>query len=221
VFVCVCVCMCVCLYAFVCVFDQTLKKNKPLLPDLMNDSLNRPQRTLVVEMDDVLIKTEWDRTLGWQFKFRPGFVWFLWRLQQAGYEVVMWTQHPQYIGERLVAETQKSAPVPLFTHTLFKEAGTFEGTDFVKDLSRLNRDLSRVIVLDTHKTLVTLPGQKDNVLQIKRFRGDADDSQLFQIMAFLERTHASIDRPGSRTRNRKRRRAEVVVVQARELFWKG
>ncbi len=59
-----------------------------------------------------------------------------------------------------------------------------------QDLSRLNRDLSRVIVLDTHKTLVTLPGQRDNVLQIKRFRGDADDSQLFQIMAFLERTHA-------------------------------
>ncbi len=62
-----------------------------------------------------------------------------------------------------------------------------EGIEFVKDLTRLNRDPSRVVVLDTKKTLVTLPGQTDNVLRIKKFDGDANDTQLFELMAFLER----------------------------------
>jgi hypothetical protein len=33
---------------------------KPLLPDAMPDQQNRPIRTLVVELDDVLIHTQWD-----------------------------------------------------------------------------------------------------------------------------------------------------------------
>ncbi len=62
-----------------------------------------------------------------------------------------------------------------------------EGVEFVKDLALLNRDLSRVVVLDTKKTLVTLPGQSDNVLRVKKFDGDANDTQLFELVAFLER----------------------------------
>ena len=42
-----------------CCCDEQPPK-KPLLPDAMPDQQNRPIRTLVVELDDVLIHTQWD-----------------------------------------------------------------------------------------------------------------------------------------------------------------
>lgn len=53
-----------------------------------------------------------------------------------------------------------------------------------QDLSRLNRDLSRVLVLDTSSTKAS--GHLDNLLPISKFEGEVDDDQLFQLLPFIE-----------------------------------
>jgi import inner membrane translocase subunit TIM50 len=141
---------------------------KPLLPDAMLDVVhNRPVRTIVLELDNVLIHTEWDRENGWRFKLRPGMHWFLYRLSQhAGYELVLWTKHPTHIGEHLAVATEKG--IVQFSHKLYKESASHSVGEVVKDLGRLNRDLSRVLVIDTSANQYATHAA--NVLRIPAFK---------------------------------------------------
>ncbi len=128
---------------------------------------NRPVRTIVLELDNVLIHTEWDRENGWRFKLRPGMHWFLYRLSQhAGYELVLWTKHPTHIGEHLAVATEKG--IVQFSHKLYKESASHSVGEVVKDLGRLNRDLSRVLVIDTSANQYATHAA--NVLRIPAFK---------------------------------------------------
>jgi hypothetical protein len=53
-----------------------------------------------------------------------------------------------------------------------------------QDLSRLNRDLSRVLVLDNNNTKAS--SHVDNLLPIAKFEGNQDDDQLFRLLPFIE-----------------------------------
>ena len=55
----------------------------------------------------------------------------------------------------------------------------------VKDISRLNRDLSRVIVMDTDPSVIP-PEQRDNCVFLKPWEGDFNDTELPAYLLFLE-----------------------------------
>ena len=60
----------------------------------------------------------------------------------------------------------------------------------VQDLERLNRDLSRVVVLDRDRLHVVAP-HSDNVVVVGKFDGDFEkDAALFKHIPFLESTFA-------------------------------
>lgn len=54
----------------------------------------------------------------------------------------------------------------------------------MKDLSYLNRDLSKVIVLDTDPEHVSL--QPENAVVLPKWKGDASDRGLVAMIPFLE-----------------------------------
>jgi hypothetical protein len=64
--------------------------------------------------------------------------------------------------------------------------------DFVdgQDLSHINRDLSKVIILDTNFDCVSL--QPENAIVLPKWKGDADDKGLIALLPFLECTPLSI-----------------------------
>ena len=55
----------------------------------------------------------------------------------------------------------------------------------LQDLSRLNRDLSRVLVLGTGNSKFA-DQQADNVIRVTPFKGDSHDDSLFQLLPFIE-----------------------------------
>ena len=71
----------------------------------------------------------------------------------------------------------------LFRHKLFRRSMVQEGGRRFKDLSRLNRDLSKVIVIDSKpENLVKHP---ENGIWTPPWTGDKDDTVLVDLVPLL------------------------------------
>lgn len=68
-------------------------------------------------------------------------------------------------------------------YRLYRDATRYEDGKYFKDLSRLNRDLSRVIVLESDASRVY---QTENVIQLAPWKGDMSDKELLAFLPFLE-----------------------------------
>jgi RNA polymerase II subunit A small phosphatase-like protein len=62
---------------------------------------------------------------------------------------------------------------------LFRQHAVRVKTGFVKDLSRLGRDLNKIIILDDLSS--NFKWQKDNGIKIKSWMGDMNDNELNSI----------------------------------------
>lgn len=152
-----------------------------LLPDPLPFPYNRPF-TLVVDLDDLLIHSEWTRETAWKTAKRPGLDYFLGYLGQF-YEIVLFTKQPFYVVSGIIEKLDPDRR--LFSYHLFREScRTLSNGQVVKDLSALNRDLSKVIILDTDPEAVQL--QPENAILVKKWDGKADDRELIGMLDFLE-----------------------------------
>lgn len=75
------------------------------------------------------------------------------------------------------------------THQLFVgkfgyESFVIENGEYIKDLTYLNRDLKKVIVLEKDPNV--MKKHPDNAIFLSEFKGEADDKELFELMPFLE-----------------------------------
>ena len=141
----------------------------------------QPPRTLVLDLDETLIHSEWTRTTGWRTAKRPGVDAFLAYMAQF-YEVVVFTSAlPGYADPIL----DKMDPNGYIAHRLYRHETRYRDGLHVKDLSKLNRDLRRTIIVDNDSRLFAL--QADNGIAVSEWRGDdADDTELLRLAAFLE-----------------------------------
>lgn len=83
---------------------------------------------------------------------------------------------------------------------LFRDSTVeFQGTQFVKDLSRVGRDLRRTVLIDNN--LQATLASPDNSLMIEDYYGDNSDKELKRILALLHRLDRLDDiRPMLRSR---------------------
>ncbi|KAL2022116.1 hypothetical protein VTK56DRAFT_6160 [Thermocarpiscus australiensis] len=152
-----------------------------LLPD-PDPSFERPY-TLCISLEDMLVHSEWSREHGWRVAKRPGVDYFLHYLSQY-YEIVLFTTVPFATGEPLV---RKLDPYRFIMWPLFREATKYKDGEIVKDLSYLNRDLSKVIIIDTDPKHVRL--QPENAIILPKWTGDPKDKELVSLVPFLEFIH--------------------------------
>ncbi|KAK4249007.1 mitochondrial import inner membrane translocase [Corynascus novoguineensis] len=152
-----------------------------LLPD-PDPSFARPY-TLVISLEDMLVHSEWSREHGWRVAKRPGVDYFLHYLSQY-YEIVLFTTVPFATGEPLV---RKLDPYRFIMWPLFREATKYQDGEIVKDLSYLNRDLSKVIIIDTEPKHVR--AQPENAIILPKWTGDPKDRELVSLVPFLEFIH--------------------------------
>ncbi|KAE9574926.1 Mitochondrial import inner membrane translocase subunit TIM50 [Colletotrichum fructicola] len=152
-----------------------------LLPD-PDPSFERPY-TLCISLEDLLVHSEWSREHGWRVAKRPGVDYFLRYLSQY-YELVLFTSVPFAIGEPLV---RKLDPYRFIMWPLYREATKYKDGEFVKDLSYLNRDLSKVIIIDTNEKHVQ--HQPENAIVLPKWKGDSSDKELVGLIPFLEYIH--------------------------------
>ncbi|EGO00630.1 hypothetical protein SERLA73DRAFT_178488 [Serpula lacrymans var. lacrymans S7.3] len=166
---------------FVEIFDYF---NKPIWTELLPPPLPAPHQkpyTLLLSMDDLLITSTWDRQHGWRTAKRPGVDYFLAYLSQF-YEVVIFTTQHHYTALPII---EKLDPYNFFiNYKLFREATRSVNGKIVKDLSYLNRDLSKVILLDTHEEHVS--SHPENAIILPKWIGDHRDRGLVAMIPFLE-----------------------------------
>ncbi|OCF34942.1 mitochondrial import inner membrane translocase subunit TIM50 [Kwoniella heveanensis BCC8398] len=158
--------------------------NKPAFKTLLPDPLPPPHQrpyTLVIDMEGLLVHSSWDRQHGWRTIKRPGVDYFLGYLSQF-YEIVLFTNQPLYTAAPVA---EKLDPYQAFLpYRLFRESTRYVNGKVVKDLSYLNRDLSKVILFDTNAEHAEL--QPENSIIIKPWDGTPRDKGLVEMIPFLE-----------------------------------
>ncbi|ORX35097.1 hypothetical protein BD324DRAFT_582622 [Kockovaella imperatae] len=158
--------------------------NKPAFKTLLPDPLPPPHQrpyTLLVDLEGMLVSSTWDRQNGWKTAKRPGADYFLAYLSQF-YEIVLFTTQPLYTAAPVAEKLDPyQAYIP---YKLFRESTRTAGGKTVKDLSYLNRDLSKVILLDTDPEHSAL--QPENSVIIKPWKGNMGDRGLVEMIPFLE-----------------------------------
>ena len=66
-----------------------------------------------------------------------------------------------------------------------RESTLLKDGKYIKDLSYVNRPLGEVVYVDFSDENVAF--HKDNCIILKKFEGEEDDRELFDILPFLER----------------------------------
>jgi import inner membrane translocase subunit TIM50 len=158
-------------------FSEPVFEN--LLPPPAPEAYRRPL-TLVLTLDDLLIHSSWDTKNGWRTAKRPGLDYFLGYLSQY-YEVVIFGSNAQMYSEKAVS---KLDPYHAYvSYVLFREGCKYKDGKLIKDLSLLNRDLAKTIIVDVDADSYSM--QPENAIPAPKWDGKPDD-YLIRMIPFLE-----------------------------------
>merc|ERR1712150_90180 len=167
--------------------EPSLRK---LLPDPLQYPYHQPKYTLVIELPGVLVHPEWTVNSGWRFKKRPGVDAFLQRLilgsaQQLGekppdFEIVVYTKESGMSAAAVLEGLDKQG---FIMYRLFRDSTRYMKGVHVKDLDYLNRDLSKIIVVEWDPKAVQLHPR--NAMLLPKWEGADDDRQLSDLASFL------------------------------------
>ncbi|XP_064262249.1 LOW QUALITY PROTEIN: mitochondrial import inner membrane translocase subunit TIM50-like [Passer domesticus] len=151
-----------------------------LLPDPLQEPYYQPPYTLVIELTGVLLHPEWSLVTGWRFKKRPGIEHLLQQLAPL-YEIVVFTSETGMTAFPLIDSID---PHGFVSYRLFRDATRYMDGHHVKDISCLNRDPARVVVVDWRRDSFRL--QPHNGLALPRWDGGSEDRALYDLAAFLK-----------------------------------
>jgi import inner membrane translocase subunit TIM50 len=137
--------------------------------------------TLVLDLENTLVSSTWDRKYGWRHAKRPGVDKFLHELAQY-YEIVLYSPSIDGIADPVVTSLDKDGCI---LHRLYRDATYYHNGVHVKDLKRLNRNMKRMIVLDDDPDEVQF--NPENMIRIKPYNDPSDrtDDSLLRILPFL------------------------------------
>ncbi|XP_031728343.1 mitochondrial import inner membrane translocase subunit TIM50 [Anarrhichthys ocellatus] len=151
-----------------------------LLPDPLKEPYYQPPYTLVLELTDVLLHPEWSLSTGWRFKKRPGIDYLFQHLAPL-YEIVIFTAETGMTAYPLIDSID---PQGFVMYRLFRDATHYMEGHHVKDVSCLNRDTSKVIVVDCKREAFSL--QPFNGMALKKWDGNSEDRTLYDLANFLK-----------------------------------
>ncbi|XP_039257050.2 mitochondrial import inner membrane translocase subunit TIM50-like [Styela clava] len=176
--------------------DIVEPSSQKLLPDPLREPYYQPPYTLVIELFDVLLHPVYDQVTGWRFKKRPGIDYFLATVGPPLYEIVIFTRETGMTAYPLIDSMD---PKGYIMYRLFRDAARFKSgfksgslkdkelpkldPYYQKDITYLNRDLKRVVVVDNDKRATEL--QPSNGITLKPWDGSNTDTELFDLAAFL------------------------------------
>lgn len=153
--------------------------NDRLLPDLPPHA--RGIKTLVLDLDDVLVHSDWTRGRGWRTFKRPGAEDFVKALTPF-YELVVYTrQLPTYADPIL----DRLDPQRYIQYRLYRDSTQYVHGKHVRDLSKLNRDMGQVLLITADPDAYAL--QPENAIKLPKWDAkQAGDTTLLDLLPFLE-----------------------------------
>lgn len=170
-------------------------ENKFFLPPKLDDKIDK--KTLVLDLDETLLhsqyvkftSTENDIVLKIEFEnepkdihilIRPGAKEFIRKMNKL-YEIVIFTASVSKYATPLINLIDEKG---VCAHKLFRENCSLVNTIFIKDLTKLGRDLKDVIIIDNTPTAFSL--NKENGIPITTWFEDDRDRELYNLIPILE-----------------------------------
>uniref|UniRef100_A0A0N5CDI1 Mitochondrial import inner membrane translocase subunit TIM50 n=1 Tax=Strongyloides papillosus TaxID=174720 RepID=A0A0N5CDI1_STREA len=152
-----------------------------LLPDPLQYPYLQPKYTLVIEMKNVLLHPEWTYKTGYRFKKRPALDYFLDVVGYPNFEVVIYTSESNMSAPPILDQLDPNQKI---MYKLYRDCTLYENGHYRKDLSKLNRDLSKVIYIDYDPESFKL--NPENVLRVPKWEGDMEDTSLIDLAELLK-----------------------------------
>ena len=166
------------------------------VPFLPKEKINSYALTVVLDLDETLIAFEKDENEDNEDEeyeekedikkmiIRPGLYEFLDGLTKLNCELVLFTSSNRNYADNYINEIEKNKKY--FKKILYRENCVLIGSAYVKDLSKLGRDLSKVIIVDNDLACFYL--QQENGILIKPFLGNKDEkdktlNNLYDILS--------------------------------------
>ncbi|CAL2045061.1 unnamed protein product [Caenorhabditis brenneri] len=157
-----------------------------LLPDPLPAPYLQPKYTIVIELKNILVHPEWTYKTGYRFLKRPALDYFLDVIGYPNFEVVIYSSESMMTAAPVVDSFD---PKQRIMYKLFRDCTKYMNGHHVKDLSKLNRDLSKVIYIDFDAKSGQL--HPENMLRVPEWRGNMDDTSLVDLAELLKTIHLS------------------------------
>ena len=143
--------------------------------------------TLVLDLNNTLINYEKNKLNNNNiFNLRPGLISFLNTLKPI-YELISFTNESKEISDKYLNEIECNKKY--FDFNLYKEHNILIGRNLVKDISKIGRDMKRIIIMD--KLYENIKATPHNGILIKPYFGEKDknDTVLFELKKLLILIH--------------------------------
>ncbi|KAL3364742.1 hypothetical protein AABB24_013495 [Solanum stoloniferum] len=158
--------------------DYSEPSSDKLLPDL--HPLEQHVFTIVLDLSETLVYSDWKRDRGWRTFKRPGVEDFLEHLAQF-FEIIVYSDQQNMYVDPIVDRLDSKQCI---RYRLSRGATKYVGGKHYRDLSMLNRDQSRIIYISGNALESSL--QPENCVEIKPWKGDVEDTTLLDLIPFLE-----------------------------------
>ncbi|KAJ8755001.1 hypothetical protein K2173_015513 [Erythroxylum novogranatense] len=154
-----------------------------LLPDL--HPAEQHVFTLVLDLNETIIYSDWKRDRGWRTFKRPGVDDFLQHLAKF-YEIVVYSDQLNMYVDPVVERLDTNHCI---RYRLSRGATKYQDGKHYRDFTKLNRDPAKIIYVSAHGFENSL--QPENCVPVKPFmmddKGDAPlDTALLDLIPFLE-----------------------------------
>ena len=160
--------------------------------------------TLILDLDETLMSFEYSNKNEGYSHIRPHLGEFL-NVVHNYYEIIIFTAATQNYADPILDLIEKNSGV-YFNYRLYRQHCSIYNNNFIKDISKIGRDLKYCIIVDNMSQNFKL--QKDNGILIKSFWGaDNNDKALLELAKILK--NIAIDMINSRYKK-----------DIRDLLWK-
>jgi Dullard-like phosphatase family protein len=149
---------------------------QPITKFLLPPKIKDRAYTLVVDLDETLIHFDREKKL---FFVRPYTRHFLRELSKW-YEIVVFTAAQQDYTDFILQKVDVESTI---SHRLYREHTVCMDNLYIKDLSRLGRNLATTIIVDNNPRSFQL--QPSNGIYVRTWTSDPNDKALLRLAAIL------------------------------------